>query len=42
MKNVKETYPFLVNDSTVLFDNALRFRKNLVKNLFNCKYKKCL
>ena len=28
-----EPYPFLVNGSTVLFDNALRFRKNLVKKL---------
>ena len=25
--------PYLVNGSTVLFDNALRFRKNLVKKL---------
>lgn len=39
-KCTMEPYPFEVNDLTVLSDNGLRFRKNLVKNLLHSKYKK--
>ena len=28
--HIKETYPFLVKDTTLSLDNSLRFRKNLL------------
>ena len=32
---ISEPYSFLVNDTTLLSDNPLRYRKNLLKYIYN-------